>query len=204
MKLYICEYCTGELVGTCENAGYLGHEGLDGPDGDPGGGVLHPQHNLLDYRSLVKTLTFIYKLFWYLTEDYMVIFRTTQLLDLLHLLYSFHTIRVKELITCSETTLIGESRFHISIPLGIWTWVPCKGKQTGSPLDQWDRVRMKWDCMFSTGLPPSSRLHRWRSASSSRRCHRSSVWWKAGRRTCSERETGTEKLLLLFKLFISF
>jgi hypothetical protein len=51
---------------------------------------------------------------------------------------------------CSETTLIGESRFHISTPLGIWTWVPCDGKQTGSPLDQWDIVRMKWDCRLST------------------------------------------------------
>jgi hypothetical protein len=62
--------------------------------------------------------------------------------------------------TCSETTLTGESRFHISTPLGIWTWVPCDGKQTGSPLDQWDMVRMKWDCRLCTGLPPSSRL-RW-------------------------------------------
>jgi hypothetical protein len=25
---------------------------------------------------------------------------------------------------CSETTLTGESRFHISPPQGIWTWVP--------------------------------------------------------------------------------
>ncbi len=32
---------------------------------------------------------------------------------------------------CSETTLTGESRFHITTPLGIWTWVPCDGKQTG-------------------------------------------------------------------------
>ncbi len=54
--------------------------------------------------------------------------------------------------------LTGESRFHISTPLGIWTWVPCDGKQRGSPLDQWDMVRMKWDCRLSTGLPPSSRL----------------------------------------------
>ncbi len=54
--------------------------------------------------------------------------------------------------------LTGESRFHISTPLGIWTWVPCDRKQTGSPLDPWDMVRMKWDCRLSKGLPPSSRL----------------------------------------------
>jgi hypothetical protein len=47
---------------------------------------------------------------------------------------------------CSETTLTGESRFHKSTPLGFWTRVPCDGKQTGSPLDQWDMVRMMWDC----------------------------------------------------------
>jgi hypothetical protein len=63
-------------------------------------------------------------------------------------------------LSCSETTLTGESWFHISTPLGIWTRVPCGGKQTGSPLDQWDMVRMKWDCRLSTGLPPSRRL-RW-------------------------------------------
>jgi hypothetical protein len=53
---------------------------------------------------------------------------------------------------CSETMLTGEFRFHTSTPLGIWTWVPCDGKQTGSPLDQWDMVKMKWDCRFSTTL----------------------------------------------------
>ncbi len=62
--------------------------------------------------------------------------------------------------SCSETTLTRESRFHISTPLGIWTWVTCDGKQTGSPLDQWDMERMKGDCRLSTGLPPSSRLRR--------------------------------------------
>ncbi len=51
---------------------------------------------------------------------------------------------------CSETTLTGEFRFHISTPQGIWTWVPCDGKQTGSPRDQWDIVRMKWDCRLLT------------------------------------------------------
>ncbi len=56
--------------------------------------------------------------------------------------------------------LTGESRFSYKYPLGIWSWVPCDWKQTGSPLDQWDMVRMKWDCRLSTGLPPSSRLRR--------------------------------------------
>ncbi len=51
---------------------------------------------------------------------------------------------------CSETKLTGESRFHISTPQGIWTRVPCDGKQTGSPLDQWNMVRMKWDFRLST------------------------------------------------------
>ncbi len=78
---------------------------------------------------------------------------------------------------CSKTTLTGESWFHISPPQGIWTQVPCDGKQRVTPLDHWDMVRMKWDCRLSTGLPPSS-------------C----VSCEAGRRTCSERETGKEKL----------
>ncbi len=56
--------------------------------------------------------------------------------------------------------LTGESRFHISTPQGIWIQVPCDGKQRVSPLNQWDMVRMKWDCRLSTGLPPSSRLCR--------------------------------------------
>ncbi len=49
---------------------------------------------------------------------------------------------------CSETT--GESWFQISTSLGNWTWVPCDWKQRVSPLDQWDMVRMKWDCRLST------------------------------------------------------
>jgi hypothetical protein len=32
---------------------------------------------------------------------------------------------------CSETTLTGESRFHICTPQGIWTCDPCGVKQTG-------------------------------------------------------------------------
>ncbi len=51
---------------------------------------------------------------------------------------------------CRETSLTGESQFHISTPLEIWTRVPCDGKQTGSPLDQWDMVGMEWDRRLST------------------------------------------------------
>ncbi len=60
---------------------------------------------------------------------------------------------------CSETTLIGESRFHICTPLGEPMSLH-DGKQTGSPLDQRDMVWMQWDCRLSTRLPPSSRLCR--------------------------------------------
>jgi hypothetical protein len=60
-------------------------------------------------------------------------------------------------LICRETTLTGESRFYISTPQGIWARVPCDRKQTGSPLDQWDMVRMKLDCRLSTGLPPQQR-----------------------------------------------
>ncbi len=62
---------------------------------------------------------------------------------------------------CSETMLTEESSFtEVPPPRGFESGCPCDGKQTGSPLDQWDMVRMKWDCRLSTGLPPSSRLRR--------------------------------------------
>jgi hypothetical protein len=51
---------------------------------------------------------------------------------------------------CSEMTLIGQSWCHISTPQWIWTRVPCDRKQTGRPLDQWDIMRMQWDCRLST------------------------------------------------------
>jgi hypothetical protein len=51
---------------------------------------------------------------------------------------------------CSKTLLTGESRFHLSTPREIWTQVPCDGKQRVSPLDQWDMVRLEWDCRLST------------------------------------------------------
>jgi hypothetical protein len=44
---------------------------------------------------------------------------------------------------CSETMLTGESRSHISAPLGFWSRVPHGGKLMVSSLDQWDMVRMK-------------------------------------------------------------
>ncbi len=61
-------------------------------------------------------------------------------------------------VPCSKTTLRGESRFHISTPLGSWTRVLCDRKQMGNPLNQWDMMWFWWDCMLSTGLPPSSWL----------------------------------------------
>ncbi len=45
-------------------------------------------------------------------------------------------------------------------PQGFLTRVPHDGKQTGSPLDQWDMVLMQWYCRLSTGLPLSSQLCR--------------------------------------------
>jgi hypothetical protein len=50
---------------------------------------------------------------------------------------------------CSDTTLTGESRFHISTPLGIEP----RSLMTGSkqfPQDQWDMVWMKLDCRLSS------------------------------------------------------
>ncbi len=43
----------------------------------------------------------------------------------------------------SETTLTGESRFHISTPLGFRTWVPCDGKQTGPVRHGENEVRLQ-------------------------------------------------------------
>ncbi len=63
-----------------------------------------------------------------------------------------HNDQSRQVHQCSKTTLTGESRFHRSIPQGIWTQVPCDGKQTGSLMDQWDMVRMKWDCRLSTNV----------------------------------------------------
>jgi hypothetical protein len=55
---------------------------------------------------------------------------------------------------CSEITLIGECRFHISNPSGDWKRVLHDGKQTGGPLDQWNCVWMQRDCrlLFETSI----------------------------------------------------
>ncbi len=79
---------------------------------------------------------------------------------------------------CSETTLTGESRFYISTPLGIWTWVPCDGKQ---PVVHWtSETWWEWSeivgCQQGFPLQPTLSVV------------------KLGRRTCSKRETRTEKL----------
>ncbi len=50
---------------------------------------------------------------------------------------------------CSETTLTGESLFT-EVPPRDWTRVPHDGKQRADPLDQWDCVRLQWDCRLST------------------------------------------------------
>ncbi len=105
---------------------------------------------------------------------------------------------------CSETSLTGESHFHISTPKGIWTWVPCGRKQTGSPLDQWDMVRIMWDCRLSTGLPPSSRLHRlWSQKGDLQRAwnrDRKAVWDQVGQSHCRHKGLvtfGDEALLMI-------
>jgi hypothetical protein len=52
---------------------------------------------------------------------------------------------------CSETSLTGESRFHIRKPPGGFEPVTLvAGSKQVSPLDQWDMVRIMWDCRLST------------------------------------------------------
>ncbi len=53
-------------------------------------------------------------------------------------------------IYCSKTTLTGESRFHISPPRGFEPVILVAGSKQVSPLDQWDMVRIMWDCRLST------------------------------------------------------
>jgi hypothetical protein len=45
------------------------------------------------------------------------------------------------LFNCLQRSYI--CSFHLS-EVWIWTRLPHDGKQTGSPLDQWDMVRMQW------------------------------------------------------------
>ncbi len=46
--------------------------------------------------------------------------------------------------------LIGESRFHISPPRGFEPGTVVTGSKQVSPLDQWDMVRIMWDCRVYT------------------------------------------------------
>jgi hypothetical protein len=82
------------------------------------------------------------------------------------------------LLSCSETLLTGESLFHISTSLGIEPG----SIMTGSKLvDHWTSgtVCEGTEIAGSTqGSPPAADY----------------VSYDAGRRTCSERETGTEEL----------
>jgi hypothetical protein len=98
-------------------------------------------------------------------------------------------------VYCSETTLTGETRFHISTPQGIWTQVPSDGKQRVSSLDQWNMVRMKWDCRLSTGLTPSSRLRQlwsWKEVLQwAWNRDRKAVWDQVGLSHCQHEGLGT-------------
>jgi hypothetical protein len=70
---------------------------------------------------------------------------------------------------CSETTLTGESRFHISTPRGFEPVTLV----AGSKQDQWDMVRIMWDCRLSTILPLFSPLDTWAIAGYANFC-----WFK--------------------------
>jgi hypothetical protein len=79
---------------------------------------------------------------------------------------------------CSETMLSGESRFHISTPLGIEPG----SLMTGSKwLDHWTSVAV-YECSEIAGSPQGSPPAA------------DYVGCEAGRRTCRERETRTEEL----------
>ncbi len=73
-------------------------------------------------------------------------------------------------------------------PQGIWTQVTCDRKQRVSPPDQWDMVRMKWNCRLSTELPPSSRFRRlWSRKGDLQRAwnrDRKAVWDQVGSSLC--------------------
>ncbi len=82
---------------------------------------------------------------------------------------------------CSETTLAGESRFHISTPQGIEP----RSLMTGSKgLTRWTSETV-CECSeiegSSQGSPPAADY----------------VSCEAGRRTCRERENGTEELCVI-------
>jgi hypothetical protein len=79
---------------------------------------------------------------------------------------------------CSETTLTGESRFHIRTPLGIEP----ESLMTGSKrVDHWTRGTV-YECSEFAGSPQGSPPAA------------DYVGCEARRRTCIERETGTAEL----------
>jgi hypothetical protein len=77
---------------------------------------------------------------------------------------------------CSETTLTGEFQFHLSTPWG------------SNPGPSWQEANRHWtsgtvyECSEIAGSPQGSPPAAYY------------VSFKAGRRTCSKRETGTEEL----------
>ncbi len=79
---------------------------------------------------------------------------------------------------CSETTLTRESRFHISTPLGIELWSLTTGSKR---VDHWTSGTV-YECSKIAGSPQGSPPAA------------DNVGCVAGRRTCRERETGTEEL----------
>jgi hypothetical protein len=80
-----------------------------------------------------------------------------------------------KIVRCSETTLTGESRFHISIPLGIEPGSHMTGSKR---VDHWTSGNVYEVAGSPQGFPPTADY----------------VGCEARRRTCSERETGTKKL----------
>jgi hypothetical protein len=92
-----------------------------------------------------------------------------------HLNISTNSKQYAKIVWCSETTLTEESRFHISIPLGI----ELGSHKTGSKrVDHWTSGTVYKIAGSPQGFPPAADY----------------VGCEARRRTCSERETGTKKL----------
>jgi hypothetical protein len=79
---------------------------------------------------------------------------------------------------CSKTMLTGESRFHISIPLGIKPGSLITGSKQ---VDHWTSGTV-YECSEIAGSPQGSPPPA------------DYVSCEAGRRTSSKRETGTEEL----------
>ncbi len=81
-------------------------------------------------------------------------------------------------LCCSKTTLTGESQFHISTPLGIEPGPLMTGSKR---VDHWTSGTV-CECSEIAGSPQGSPPEA------------DYVGCEAGRRTCSEHETGTEEL----------